>query len=449
MKTKLFSTRTILFFASLFILCVTLSFSQPYLYFPKYSNEEQDEREIDIIRLNLQTDNSEIVVSNIGRVIQLFSNSDQSKLFIQGRGYLNVLELRDNFPQRTIIDGVEWIHDIRDVPQTNRIYISVGSDESYEKTVVLDRSTYDTLQIISEFMSFHRPFLSEDASKFFRFIPDSAGILFDIYNSSSGSRIAENKRCGDIGPFAFDAGFLEGKNGVGIVRVRFKKKDKLLTQQYAICSPEAGSTSGIIAFPLRSEAILSNDTKSVIIEEVQFINDNDPNTPPEYHTGNIYIFDAQTGKLLQKLNLPPEGKILLFDNYPDKLFYLTGTEGTFQSIQASLNTVMPVATLIDSLIALTNQCSLQKFLGDSNFVKELTNHLDNAKKHLAKQDSVNCSKEVEKFQDKVNKEYEKTVDNEKKNKPRDKRFVTVEGWKFLYYNAQYIIDRLPGKEKKK
>ena len=103
---------------------------------------------------------------------------------------------------------------------------------------------------------------------------------------------------------------------------------------------------------------------------------------------------------------------------------------------------------IEVLISSLPQTVSLNWLGDQNFTKELTNHLDNAKKHLVKGDSVNCGKEVEKFQEKVNKEYEKTINNEKKNKPKDKRFVTVEGWKFLYYNAQYIIDRLPGEEKK-
>lgn len=111
--------------------------------------------------------------------------------------------------------------------------------------------------------------------------------------------------------------------------------------------------------------------------------------------------------------------------------------------------------ILDSLIVIVKTVQSQNWLGNQTFTRELTNHLENAKKHLVKGDSVNCGKEVEKFQEKVNKEYEKTIDNEKKNlpdgkagKPRDKRFVTIEGWKFLYYNAQYIIDRLPRKEKK-
>jgi len=112
------------------------------------------------------------------------------------------------------------------------------------------------------------------------------------------------------------------------------------------------------------------------------------------------------------------------------------------SVSISIN------TLLDSVSYYIQQSKNYQWLADASFSKELSNHLDNARNHLFKSDTINCSKEVVVFQDKVNKEYLKTIDNEKKNKPRDKRFVTVEGWKFLYYNAQYIIDRLLGKEKK-
>jgi hypothetical protein len=94
-----------------------------------------------------------------------------------------------------------------------------------------------------------------------------------------------------------------------------------------------------------------------------------------------------------------------------------------------------IETMIDSLISYKHQCYTYTWLGDQNYVKELDNHLTNAKKHLTKQDSLKCAREVEMFQAKINKEYKEAGN-------KDKRFVTIEGWKFLYYNAQYIIERL-------
>jgi hypothetical protein len=99
-----------------------------------------------------------------------------------------------------------------------------------------------------------------------------------------------------------------------------------------------------------------------------------------------------------------------------------------------------VLELIDSLRAKLQQCYEQNQIGDKNFVKELDNGLENAKKHLIKGDSVNCAKEIDKFQNKIKKEYEK------KPRSKDKRFVTEEGYRVLYNSAQAILDRLPGKK---
>jgi hypothetical protein len=108
----------------------------------------------------------------------------------------------------------------------------------------------------------------------------------------------------------------------------------------------------------------------------------------------------------------------------------------------------PKQLTIDDLISLKHEAYAKGWIGDEHFVKELDNGLENAKKHLARGDSVNCAKELEKFQDKVKKEYDKTVEDRKKNKSRDKRFVTEEGFTSLTKAAQSIIDRLPQKKKR-
>ena len=110
---------------------------------------------------------------------------------------------------------------------------------------------------------------------------------------------------------------------------------------------------------------------------------------------------------------------------------------------------VPILTLLDTLVSRKHQSTALAWLADNNFVNELDNGLENARKHLARADSVNAYKEIQKFQEKVQQEYDKTQENEKKNKPRDKRFVTTEGYKFLYYDAQYILDRLPAEKAKK
>jgi hypothetical protein len=101
---------------------------------------------------------------------------------------------------------------------------------------------------------------------------------------------------------------------------------------------------------------------------------------------------------------------------------------------------IPIRDLLESLITLIKNVQLQNWVGDKNFVKELNNYLKDAKRHLSKNDSLKCAKEVSEFQIEINREY--WEGNSTPQGGRDKRFVTLEGWQFLYYNAQYIVERL-------
>jgi len=76
------------------------------------------------------------------------------------------------------------------------------------------------------------------------------------------------------------------------------------------------------------------------------------------------------------------------------------------------------------------------WLGNLNFSNELKNILTTAKTNLQNGDSLACRVQVQTFQDLVDNVYKDSLNT-------DQRFVTIEGWKFLYWNAQYILDRLP------
>jgi len=82
--------------------------------------------------------------------------------------------------------------------------------------------------------------------------------------------------------------------------------------------------------------------------------------------------------------------------------------------------------------------SVQYFnwLGDITFSNELKTILTTAKTNLQNGDSLACRVQIKAFQELVDNVYKDSLNT-------DPRFVTIEGWKFLYWNAQYILDRLP------
>ncbi len=110
---------------------------------------------------------------------------------------------------------------------------------------------------------------------------------------------------------------------------------------------------------------------------------------------------------------------------------------------------MSISVLLDTLVSYKHQVAALGWLGDKNFVKELDNHLDNAKRHLTRRDSLNTAQQVRLFQEKVHREHERTKQKQQRGVPRDPRFVTIEAWKFLYHHAGYILQRLPRERKPK
>ncbi|NUM61287.1 MAG: hypothetical protein HUU44_03940, partial [Ignavibacteriaceae bacterium] len=100
------------------------------------------------------------------------------------------------------------------------------------------------------------------------------------------------------------------------------------------------------------------------------------------------------------------------------------------------DTLMSKSDMIEDLISLIDTVYNYTWLGDLTFSNELKNILTTAKTNLQNGDSLACRVQVKTFQDLVDNVYKDSLNS-------DPRFVTIEGWKFLYWNAQYILDRLP------
>ena len=98
---------------------------------------------------------------------------------------------------------------------------------------------------------------------------------------------------------------------------------------------------------------------------------------------------------------------------------------------------LSLGSVIDTLIALNFRVAIYSWLGSQNFIDELDSSLANAKNYIGVRDSNNCSRQMRQFQQKVDNANKDTLHI------HPDRVVTHEGWKFLYYNAQYILDRLP------
>jgi len=100
------------------------------------------------------------------------------------------------------------------------------------------------------------------------------------------------------------------------------------------------------------------------------------------------------------------------------------------------NIMLSITQLIDSLASCLQQVAMYGWIGDGNFITEANGYFVTAENKINISDSLDCARQIRIFQQRINEEYVDSLDN-------DGQFATIDGWKFLYYNAQYILDRLP------
>jgi WD40 repeat protein len=420
-------------------------FAQPYYYYAKSLDVKGNS---DIYRVNLATGQNLLFFSDAGRVQSVSWNQDQTWLYVSTKYDFELIQT-DSRQKHVLVatDDYQGLDGAVFVPQLAKLFVTWSKRDGdtggmISQTYVFDPASFslvDSNGVPVDASSI----LSEDGTRYYDYGPDSSGNYTVSCISLRTKNLIDEKPFHAVGPRTELKRLLGGRRGKALIE--YELRSGFANQRYCLVDLRTNTVQTDFPFPWRSEAQLTPDGKHILVEEVQFINDNNPNTPAEYSPGIVYIYDAESGRLLQRLSLPPEGRVLVFDNYPDKLFYYNQLR--MQSISVDVTVVTPDIILLDTLVSLKHQAKSKSWLADKNFVDELDNHLDNAQKHLAKDDSVNARKEIEKFQEKVDKEYQKTADDHKKGKARDKRFVTEDGWKLLYFNAQYIIDRLPEKSR--
>ncbi|GJQ22123.1 MAG: hypothetical protein HBSIN02_24780 [Bacteroidia bacterium] len=97
---------------------------------------------------------------------------------------------------------------------------------------------------------------------------------------------------------------------------------------------------------------------------------------------------------------------------------------------------VPIPVMIDSLAANTTQAADLGWLSDAAFRAELISILQTARSSLSNGDSIDCRLSIDQYVAAVDGEYRDSADG-------DNRHVDENAWRFLFYKAQYILNRLP------
>jgi hypothetical protein len=220
------------------------------------------------------------------------------------------------------------------------VYFDLGSwGKDYLRVGIYDASTFalkDTFHIDESWLA-QTSTVSEDGSKLYVELWDYQDEREIGIFSIDERKIIKRKKIAEVGFPAKYKKLRDNKCGKFIISCLYPG-DKLTDRKISIYDIESDSIISVISFPYISDCRFSGKYQYVILEEIEY-KTVDQYSTKEIRLGKIWIYESATGKFVQKLNLPQDGKILVFDSYPNMLYYYLPKEG--RSINIDLSKLSP------------------------------------------------------------------------------------------------------------
>jgi hypothetical protein len=333
-------------------LVIATSWAQPF----KYTWDLMSFPEGKIYRANLTTGEIDTIISSKGAYEHYILNPSQTRLFLNLRktGIYRVVD-----PEKPDLILKEFnthggtIIGVLDGPD-NKMYVSgwfayyegdtIGFSGSYivdrNTLAIIDSTTDSEINLMQD--GFHnrlRSFFSRDKSYLYTFVyNDKSGVYFDIASTREYRRIGR-KQCGSLGGFVYGPSLGDARNGYAVIS--FERDAGIAHKRYAICDVDSGTIKTIIPFASRANVYLTADTRHFLIEKANW---NEASGTKEDKPGTVYVYESQSGRIIQKFDLPPQGEILIFDNYPNMLYYyLPGEQRSINIDLSKLSTINSIS----------------------------------------------------------------------------------------------------------
>ncbi len=310
-----------------FLFCINI-YSQPYYFYselisPNYNN---------IYRVNLSNGQNELFLSNIINPLEFTYDNYQKWFFIYNKMGIQIFSTDNPVCIDTIITNEQEIGVlVYLINSKNLLFLSTLKGE-------LNDWTFETTLLNSENLSEIRKnkipltelsFSSKADNFLYQYDSDSiSGNYFSKYSIELDS-IIDKKYFYELNnneSLFFD----DGKKGM--VLLSYNETEYSNTPRYFVYDIDNDLYFLGISFHYRSHGYLSPNSDFVILQKALWA----PEKPhAEFINGEISIYKATSGALVRNLVLPKDGKILLFDSYPDKIFYYVPE--TLQAITIDLS----------------------------------------------------------------------------------------------------------------
>jgi hypothetical protein len=340
------------FYRSLFVLIIVIFFvslkaqAQPYYYYETYPLDTNGYTQIAMINFASgakETFLQESYPSSSG----LHWDDTQSWIYYwtgnnPNEGPVTLISTNQSSLHQELPDsGVEYSLGVKYVPQLNRIYVSSNSENyAFDATSLAKVDSFDIVPLTI----WGNEFLSESGDTLYFIDTDSVTEKTSIAGYSlRNKKMVSRKLIDQIGPPTNTKVLFDGKIGKALLGYNYPSAESK-DGQYILYDASKDIFYDPIIFPIISTDLhLSADAKYVIIHETPPNLDHNPETPSHILLGKISVFESTTGKLISRLSLTTGGKVMIFDNYPNMLYYYLPSE------QRSINIDLSKLSTITSL----------------------------------------------------------------------------------------------------
>ena len=167
-------------------------------------------------------------------------------------------------------------------------------------------------------------FFSNDGKFIYISTNDTTTFTWQIWTYSLESNSVISKRnLSNFGfPNMFGYSMSYGIKGKGIICSYNEYNESTRQLYYNVFDFDNNKSTGFInKNTVNNEYYLTSNGKYLI-----FISSLGDSSVPTHHTGLTEIYDTESGQLLKSYNLPPNGIVYSFDNFPNNLYYVKDIE---------------------------------------------------------------------------------------------------------------------------
>ncbi|MBE0551341.1 MAG: hypothetical protein IH619_03040 [Ignavibacterium sp.] len=318
------------FFVLLIIVFEVNINAQPFYFYEELGTHDSTTYDLttNIHRVNLETGEDQLFVENI-HYPNSFAYDNYQKWFILNipKGIYfynpsNTVAVDSIFPN-ALEDYGTMAYSIDSLDYLYVGWVEPGSgDVGITKTVLLNINTLQTIK--TDLPTYgNSSFTSNDNQFIYQYGgSDSLGVWHMFKYSVQTDLLVEDINLSELFPNIEYPVFDDGSHGYGLFGYNKIMSDSN-TCTFITYDFDKGLFSPEISCPFRCYGHFVSNAKYFLLENVLW----DESKPgAEYSSGLINIYETSTSNLIKTLTLPPDGKLLFYDSYPNDFWYVKNIE---------------------------------------------------------------------------------------------------------------------------